>query len=77
MASLLDARLLGYENPIAWSSDVAPRGVHEVRLMTSLPYLFVNERYSGNIKCFDRRNMSRQVYSVYRASQTQQVRMER
>ena len=69
----MDSRLLGYNNPIAWSGAMSPRGVHEVKLLSSAPYLLVNERYTGVIRCFDRRNMDASLFEVSRDSCTQQV----
>lgn len=56
---------------------MSPRGIHEVRLMSTLPYVLVNDRFTGNIKCYDRRAMDNPVYTVFRTSQTQQVGINR
>ena len=69
----MDSRVLGYPNPITWTSSLSPKGVHEVRLMSSVPYLLVNDRFTGTIRCLDRRNLEMSVYTVQRTSQTQQV----
>ena len=71
--SLLDSRLLGYEDAVAWTTSLSPRGIHEVLLLNSQPYLLVNERYTGVIHCYDRRAMDSPMYSIQRISNTQQV----
>lgn len=69
---LLDSRCLNEEGLI-WSDKIGDRGIHEVSLKRE-GLLFVNERYTGKIHCYDTRQLNDEVFSVKYESGSQQVR---
>ena len=68
---LLDGRVLSKEGMI-WNEWIGDHGIQEVSLKCD-PLLLVNERYSGKIHCYDRRNLSDALFSVAYASGSNQV----
>ena len=68
---LLDGRVLSKEGLI-WKSWIGDHGIHEVSLKRD-GLLLVNERYSGRIHCYDRRQLGVELFSVEYASGSNQV----
>ena len=67
---LLDGRVLSKEGLI-WKSCIGDHGIHEVSLKRD--GLLVNERYSGRIHCYDRRQLGVELFSMEYASGSNQV----
>lgn len=69
---LLDRRLCGDGYPL-WQQRIGNYGIHQVSFLQQSPLLIINERFSGEISVWDRRNLSTNVFSVSRTSGSQQV----
>ena len=69
---LLDSRMGGEGSPL-WRQRVGSHGIHQVLFLQQSPGLIVNERFSGVISGWDRRNLSESVFQVSRVSDSQQV----
>lgn len=59
-------------NEWIWKQQIGSRGLHEM-ILTSSPFMILNERFNNSLHIYDLRNLSSEVTSVERYSQSQQV----
>lgn len=59
-------------NEWIWKQQIGSRGLHEM-ILTSSPFMVLNERFNNKLHIYDLRNLSSEVTSVERYSQSQQV----